>query len=311
MSSERGRAVYLQLQRLAKARGIATDLLLNRYAVERFLYRLSRSQYRDRYVLKGASLFAAWVDQPYRATNDLDLAGFGASDDETIIATFRDIARGGDEGDDDDGLVFLVDNLTVSAIRHDEEYGGVCVRIPAHLHTARPVFQIDIAFGDVITPLADDITYPTLLPLPAPHLRAYPRETVVAEKWEAMVSLGAINSRMKDFFDVWVLARDFAFVGATLADAIAATFTRRGTALPTEPPVALTVFADDPTKQQQWRAFLQRGNVAGETATLAEVIAAITPFLMEPTRALTMGQPFARHWPSGGPWQETAEEHKA
>jgi len=304
VSADSGRTVYLQLQRLAKAREITTDLILNRYTIERFLYRLSRSPYRERYVLKGASLFAVWADQPYRATLDLDLAGFGESDRDAIIEIFRAIARIEDE---DDGLVFLVEDITATAIRHDEEYGGICVRIPARLHTAKPVFQIDIAFGDAITPPADEIDYPVLLSFPAPRLRAYPRDTVVAEKWEAMVSLGAINSRMKDFFDVWVLSRDFAFDGATLAAAIAATFARRGTVIPREPPVALTIFADDATKRQQWRAFLQRSKVTNKTATLPEIIAAITPFLIEPTRATAMGEPFSRHWIRGGPWRDGTE----
>jgi hypothetical protein len=209
-------------------------------------------------------------------------------------------------------LLFLADDITVSVIRHEAEYGRICVRIPACLFTAKPVFQIDIAFGDAITPPAAEVDYPTLLhDFPAPRLRAYPRETVVAEKWEAMVSLGAINSRMKDLYDVWVLARDFAFNGATLADAIAATFARRDTVIPMQPPIALTDFADDAMKKRQWGAFLQRGSVTGETATLVEVIVAITPFLMEPTQAIATGQPFQCYWPPGGPWQGTTEEQTA
>jgi len=300
MTANMAQSVRDRLLRRARERGEDFNFLLNRFAVERFLYRLSRSPHRDRFVLKGASLFAIWAAQPYRATRDIDLEGFGPNDPEAVGAMMREVCA---VAVDDDGLTLLPDAATAATIRDAEQYGGVRIHIPARLGSAHTDVQIDVGFGDAITPPAAEVDYPTLLPFPAPRLRAYPRETVVAEKWEAMVALGIGNSRMKDFFDAWILARDFAFDGGTLAAAIGATFARRGTPLPADPPTALTAaFAEDPAKQRQWQAFLRRGGAAGAPATLAEIVAALGPFLMPPTHALSAGLPFTQRWLPGGPW---------
>ncbi len=305
MNTDLAQRIYRELQRLARTRGIATDLLLNRYAVERFLYRLSQTPLRDRYILKGASLFTIWARQPYRATRDVDFAGFGPGDLAAVTADFRAIVR---VPVPDDGLVFAADGAFAEVIRHDTSYGGVTVRIPAQLHTARPSFQIDIGFGDAITPAALETPYPGLLPddfgIATPVVRAYPRETVVAEKWQAMVALGLANSRMKDFFDLFVLSRAFPFNGQSLTNAIAATFARRGTALPPAPPIALTpAFSGDTAKRQQWQAFIRRGGISGGTPPLDQITAALASFLMPPTQGLVAGTPFTLSWPPGGPWQ--------
>lgn len=289
-----------RLLRRARERGEDFNFLLNRFAVERFLYRLSVSPHRDRFVLKGASLFAIWAAQPYRATRDIDLEGFGPNDPHTVGAIMREVCT---VAVAEDGLTLLPDAATAATIRDEEQYGGVRIRIPARLGNAHTDVQIDVGFGDAITPPAAVVDYPTLLPFPAPRLRAYPRETVVAEKWEAMVALGIGNSRMKDFFDVWILARDFTFDGSTLATAIGATFARRGTTLPADSPTALTAaFAEDPAKQRQWQAFLRRGGAADAPATLAEIVAALGPFLMPPTHALIAARQFTQQWLPGGPW---------
>ena len=300
MTASMAQSVRDRLLRRARERGEDFNFLLNRFAVERFLYRLSLSPHRDRFVLKGASLFAIWTAQSYRATRDIDLEGFGPNDPAAVGAIMRDVCA---VAVADDGLTLLPDAATVATIRDAEGYGGVRIRIPARLGNAHTDVQIDVGFGDAITPPAAEVDYPTLLPFPAPHLRAYPRETVVAEKWEAMVSLGIGNSRMKDFFDVWVLARDFAFAGPTLAAAIEATFSRRGTTIPAVPPIALTnAFAHDDAKQRQWQAFVRRNPAIGTPATLAETIAALDQFLMPPTYASIAGRPFTQHWTPGGPW---------
>ncbi|MDQ2784836.1 MAG: nucleotidyl transferase AbiEii/AbiGii toxin family protein [Chloroflexota bacterium] len=300
MTANMAQSVRDRLLRRARERGEDFNFLLNRFAVERFLYRLSLSPHRDRFVLKGASLFAIWAVQSYRATRDIDLEGFGPNDPEAVGAMMREVCA---VAVADDGLTLLPDDATAASIRDAEQYGGVRIRIPARLGNAHTDVQIDVGFGDAITPPAAEVDYPTLLPFPAPRLRAYPRETVVAEKWEAIVSLGVGNSRMKDFFDAWILARDFAYDGATLAAAIGATFARRSTTLPTDPPTALTAaFAEDPAKQRQWQAFLRRGGAAGAPATLAEMVAALGPFLMPPTHALSAGLPFTQQWLPGGPW---------
>lgn len=300
MTANMAQSVRDRLLRRARERGEDFNFLLNRFAVERFLYRLSLSPHRDRFVLKGASLFAIWAAQPYRATRDIDLEGLGPNDPDAVGAMMREVCA---VAVDDDGLTLLPDAATAATIRDEEQYGGVRIRIPARLGNAHTDVQIDVGFGDAITPPAAEVDYPTLLPFPAPRLRAYPRETVVAEKWEAMVSLGIGNSRMKDFFDVWMLARDFTFDGATLAAAIGATFARRGTTLPADPPTALTAaFAADLAKQRQWQAFLRRSGAAGAPTTLAAMVAALGPFLMPPTHALSAGLPFTQQWLPGGPW---------
>lgn len=300
MTANMAQSVRDRLLRRARERGEDFNFLLNRFAVERFLYRLSLSPHRDRFVLKGASLFAIWATQSYRATRDIDLEGFGPNDPAAVGAMMREVCA---VAVDDDGLILLPDAATAATIRDEEQYGGVRIRIPARLGNAHTDVQIDVGFGDAITPPAAEVDYPTLLPFPAPRLRAYPRETVVAEKWEAMVALRIGNSRMKDFFDAWILARDFTFDGATLAAAIGAIFARRSTTLPADPPTALTAaFAEDPAKQRQWQAFLRRGGAAGAPATLAEIVAALGPFLMPPTRALVVGRQFTQQWLPGGPW---------
>jgi hypothetical protein len=300
VSANLAQSVRDRLLRRARERGEDFNFLLNRFAVERFLYRLSRSPHRDRFVLKGASLFAIWAEHPYRATRDVDFAGFGVSDPAAVGDLFREICAVDVE---DDGLTLLPDALTATTIRDVEGYGGVRVLIPARLGNAHTDIHIDVGFGDAITPPAAEVDYPTLLPFPAPRLRAYPREAVVAEKWEAIVTLGIANSRMKDFFDVYILACTFAFDGAALTAAIAATFARRGTTLPAEPPIALTdAFAASVAKRQQWQGFLRRGDATGAT-TLAETITTLRAFLLPPTRALASGIPFPQHWPPGGPWR--------
>lgn len=304
-SAQFAQSVRDRLRSRAQARDEEYNFVLNRYAVERFLYRLSRTPHRERFVLKGATLLAAWATQPYRATLDVDFAGFGASDPASLEAVFREVSRAEVE---DDGLAFDADRLRVEPIRGGDEYGGVRVRTLARLGSAQIPFQIDISFGNAITPPAGEIAYPVLLPaFPAPHLRAYPRETVVAEKWEAMISLGITNSRLKDFTDVWILARDFPFDGHMLAAAMRATFTRRGTALPIGEPVALTpTFTDTTERRNDWAIFLKRNKPMGVPATLVATAAALVPFLMPPTQALAAGGMFAGRWEPGGPWQDAS-----
>lgn len=187
---------------LARSRAEKTDyqILLTRYALERLLYRLSVSNHRDRFVLKGALLFVTWLHDPFRPTRDLDLLGYGANDVETVADTFKAICS---TAAPDDGVTFDIKGLTAAPIREDLEYGGVRVQTHAVIDGARISIQVDIGFGDIITPAPVEIDYPVLLDSPAPHLRAYPVETVVAEKFNAMVALGIANSRLKDFYDLW------------------------------------------------------------------------------------------------------------
>jgi predicted nucleotidyltransferase component of viral defense system len=270
-----GASVRARLLNLAKERRQPHELLLTRYALERLLYRLSTSEHRDRFVLKGAMLMTAWFDEPFRATRDLDLLGFGDADPQSVLAIFREICA----VEVDDGVIFDVTSLEIDSIREELEYGGLRIKTHATIGGARVRIVIDIGFGDAVEPCIAELVLPVLLDLPAPRLRAYPRETVVAEKFQAMVVLGRANSRMKDFYDVWILARAYEFTGDSLARAIAATFARRNTPTPIDPPHGLTrAFADDPAKRQQWTSFAE--GMDAEVPSLAEVIDDLAEFLM-------------------------------
>ncbi|MDX8449217.1 nucleotidyl transferase AbiEii/AbiGii toxin family protein [Mesorhizobium captivum] len=256
---------------LARLRSIARDkqtdnqLILRRYAIERLLYRLSISPHRDQFILKGAKLFTAWLDDPFRPTQDLDLLGFGNPAVTAIRTVFETICRIEAE---DDGLVFDADGgLSVEAIREGRQYGGVRVQTTAFLGRTRILVQVDIGFGDAVTPTVQELEFPSLLSAEGPRLRAYPREIVVAEKLQAIVVLGQANSRVKDFYDLLALSRLFAFEGGSLVQAIRATFERRDTQLPTETSVGLsTAFAEDSEKARQMDGVRRKG-----TASLAAI----------------------------------------
>ena len=297
-------SVRQRLLNSAKHNGEAFDLVLTRYALERFLYRLGKSQYHNQFLLKGAMLFAVWDGAPHRPTRDLDLLGFGPSDLPQLEKIFQSICQ---EPVEPDGLEFLSNTLRVAEIREDQEYQGIRILFDAKLENAIIPIQVDIGYGDAVTPAPEEITYPTVLDFPAPHLRAYPFYTVVAEKFQAMVWLGIANSRMKDFYDIWIIMRKFEFDGATLSQAIKATFERRNTLIPIEAPLALTqVFASDAAKQNQWNAFLRKNALSADSLTLADIITALHDFLMPLTMADTQGSTFDAVWHPGGPWQITS-----
>ena len=293
-------SVRQKLLNIIRKTGDDPNLVWSRYATERLLYRLSISEFAGEFVLKGAMLFTVWSGEPHRPTVDLDLLGHGNDSGERIANVFRQICRMDVK---DDGLVFDADNIRVSSIREDLEYHGQRVNLVAHLGKARIPIQVDIGFGDVITPKAEDIEYPTLLELPAPRIRAYPRETVVAEKLHAMVVLGIANSRMKDFYDLHMLASRFAFDGAILARAVKATFKRRKTPVPSVMPLALTEeFGHDVAKNVQWNAFIRKGSLKHKALDLMEVVALLREFLFPITKAATDQVAPPKHWDAGGPW---------
>ncbi|SCW96567.1 nucleotidyl transferase AbiEii/AbiGii toxin family protein [Ancylobacter rudongensis] len=270
-----GASVRARLLQVAKASGQSFDLVLTRFALERLLFRLSQSPHADRFVLKGAMLMMSWFEDPYRGTRDLDLLGFGDPEPEAMLATFRGILA----LNDDDGVEFDVDALRVDRIREELEYGGLRLRTTASISGARINLTIDIGFGDAMEPGAEMLDYPSMLAFPAPRLRAYARETVIAEKFQAMVALGRANSRMKDFYDIWILSKSFDFAGDRLARAIAATFARRETAVPVDLPDALTpAFANDEQKQRQWNAFVR--DVSANPGSLEDVVNSLADFLM-------------------------------
>jgi predicted nucleotidyltransferase component of viral defense system len=301
-SRDRGSAASVHDRLLARAHADGEEFqrVLVRYAIERFLYRLSGSPHAGMFILKGATLFSVWTGAPHRTTKDVDLLGFGAPEEARIAAIMREVMEAEVEPD---GLAFDATSIRVAPIREDAEYDGLRVVCDVKLGTARIGLQVDVGFGDVLALPADEVEVPTLLDLPAPRLRAYRREQVVAEKLHAMVDLGLVNTRLKDYFDIHVLSRSFAFDGADLARAITATFARRRTPVPTDVPIGLSDdFAHDAAKQRQWTAFLKRTG-AKDAPSLAEVVRSIGPFLLEPLDAAAAGGGFHRRWPAGGSWQ--------
>lgn len=287
-------SVRQRLMNLSRERGEDFQFVLTRYGLERFLYRLTQSAQAGQFVLKGAALFQIWTEQPHRPTRDLDLLGHGDPSAERLRQLFHDVCS---IPVVDDGLTYLADSVRAEQIKEDDEYEGIRLRIDARLGNARIPLQIDIGFGDVVTPGPQDVTYPTLLDFPAPLLRAYPRETVVAEKFQAMVHLGMANSRMKDFYDIWTLAKTFDFDGHALGQAIQATFERRQTALPSTAPLALTSeFSSDRAKATQWAAFLKKGKLVQRQPELSDVTRLIALFLMPPTQAMVLGDSWERTW---------------
>lgn len=269
-----GASVRRRLLNLARASGQPLELLLTRYALERLLHRLSISAHRDRFVLKGALLLTTWFDEPHRATRDLDLLGYGDPSDDALLAVFREVMA----IPVDDGVTFDTAKLQVQPIREELEYGGSRLRTTAALAGARIPVVVDIGFGDAIEPGAEDINLPVLLEMPSPRLRAYPQETVIAEKLHAMVVLGLANSRMKDYYDLWMLQRGFELDETRLQRAIEATFARRRTDVPTTTPEGLSdAFANDLGKQAQWDAFVR--NLSAQGPSLAEVVTDLRAWL--------------------------------
>ena len=281
MNKDLAASVRARLLNIAKAQDADFNQVLVRFALERILYRLSQSAHADCFLLKGALLFTLWYDMPHRSTRDADLLGFGASDLESIAQTFRDIAS----VEVEDGIVFDPASVSVEEIRKDAGYAGVRVLITGEIGKARCKTQIDIGFGDAVTPGPVHAVYPVLIAdLPAPRLRTYPVYTVIAEKLHAIALLGMTNSRLKDYLDLWVLLDREALNANTLVRAISATFVRRGMPVPTELPIGLSdEFATDASRQAMWRAFLKKNEIAvtSLSAVVSRLRATLEPALVQ------------------------------
>lgn len=287
-------SIFQRLLNRAKTNKEDFNLLLSRYGMERFLYRLSVSPHNDRFILKGASLFLVWKGQNYRVTRDADLLGFGNADIEQLANVFRDICHVEFQGD---GMMYLPESLSAEEIREDQAYDGVRITLVGMLNQARIPLQVDIGFGDAITPAPEQIEYPTLFDAPPPLLKAYPRYTLVAEKVEAMVKLGLANSRMKDFYDIWLLSRLFSFEGRVLRKALENTFGRRRTTFPAATPFAFTpAFYEDLQKTVQWTAFVKKSKPDIPVGDLSAVIADISVFLTPIIESLQSNTFFEKYW---------------
>ena len=301
MSSGLPRSVQTRLVRHAHALELDPNLVLARYAAERLLYRLSRSLYGERFVLKGALMLLVWLGETIRPTRDADLLGFGELDPGSLRRTFAEICAVPVEPD---GLEFDAASIRVAPIRPADAYGGLRAIIWAHLGPARLRVQVDVGFGDAVVPEPEWIEYPSLLDLPRPRLRAYRPETAIAEKVHTMVELDSKNSRMRDYFDVDALAMSEAFDGAVLAAAIAATFARRRTAVPRELPLGMTpAFAAVGGKSAQWAGFMRGLPNHVDVADLVTVLERVGAFVGPVLLATGRDEHFAARWPPGGPWR--------
>jgi predicted nucleotidyltransferase component of viral defense system len=299
-------SVRQRLLNIIRETGDDANLVWTRYATERLLYRLSISEYAGNFILKGAMLFTAWTGQPYRPTVDMDFLGHGVVSSEGLADVFRNVCAIEVEPD---GLEFDANSVKAAPIREEQVYQGQRVTLTVFLGKARILIQVDVGFGDVVTPKARMIIYPTLLDFSAPRIRAYPRETVVAEKLQAMVVLGIANSRMKDFYDVWLLSKLFAFDGRTLCEAVGNTFKRRSTPIPDGLPLAFTDdFRKDMQKQAQWRAFVRKAKPDTAADNLDVVINDIEAFLMPVVEAVRQSRLLELLWAQGGHWSEKTED---
>jgi hypothetical protein len=295
-------SIRRRLYDLSRERGEDFQLILTWYAAERLLYRLSRSKHSGEFILKGAMLLNIWMYRFHRPTRDIGFAGQGDASPEQLVSIFQEICEVKVEPD---GLEFDPKGTQVTEIRETHEYQGQGIRLGANLGNARISVHVDIGLGDAVTPGAREITYPTLLDLPAPRILAYPVETVIAEKLQAMVALGMLNSRMRDFYDVRMILRQFSFEGPKLAKAIRATFKQRRTEIPRSVPTALSnEFAMDIEKGTQWKAFLNRSGLEDITLELPQIIDEIRVFLIPPLNAAARGVDFPFEWTAGAPWSQ-------
>ena len=299
-------SVHARLRNLAHHREVDFNLLLDRYVVERFLYRLSASHEVDRFTLKGAALFRAWTEDDLRQTRDVDFLADG-SVDPAIRAAMETICA---IPCPEDGVIFDAETIRIQEIQRGRPEGGLRARIQGHLGNIRLALQVDIGFGDIITPAREQEDYPTLLDLPTPRIWTYPRETLVAEKFEAMVSLGVDNSRVTDLWDIALVARRFAFDGETLQTAVAATFRQRHTSLGDEWPEALLpAYYEDTLRTERWRSLdRQIGMSPDGPAQLADVGEELRRFLGPVCDSLNANRPFVQIWPAGGPWRPGVQD---
>jgi len=271
--------------------------LLQYYAMERFLYRLSQSAHADRFILKGALMLRVWRSPELRPTMDIDMLGKTSNEEADIIAQIRDILTVDVEAD---GLAFDPDSIQAERITEDADYEGIRIRFLGALGSARINMQIDIGFGDVVYPKPEESDLPTMLNSPAPRLLCYSRESSIAEKLEAMVKLGMLNSRMKDFYDIWLLSRQFDFDGTKLSEAIRLTFERRGTTLPAKIEAFTQPFIE--AKQTQWATFWKRLQQDHVPTSFREIMASVDRFLSPIVVALSSGKPSPINWTAPGPW---------
>ena len=292
-------SVHQRLLNKAKDSSRPFSEILQHFSIERFIYRLSKSPHADRFVLKGALMFSAWTGSMSRPTMDIDLLGNIENSIDLVVAVFKDACETEVEND---GMVFHKDTVTATRITEDADYKGVRVLLRGNLSSIRLFLQIDIGFGDVVIPGPGKVKYPVLLDFPPPELGGYTMESTSAEKFQAMVKLGLLNSRMKDFYDIWYLSRRFDFKGETLVEAIEKTFAKRKTPLTSEPTIFNPSSMKDGTKQAQWQGFINKTKLADASASFEDVAEGIKGFLQPVVDSIVDRQTFRFFWAAPGPW---------
>ncbi len=300
MTANTAQSVHRRLLNLAREQGRPFQELLQHYTLERFLYRLGVSPYADHFVLKGALMFRVWEGPLSRPTRDIDLLGYLDHSVENLVVVMQMVCD--QATSEDDGLIFHRESVVGEAIVEAARYSGVRLRFLATLGRARVLLHADVGFGDVVVPEPVLVQLPTLLDFSPPILNGYSRESAIAEKLQAMVYLGEVNSRMKDFYDIWLLASRFTFDGPTLAAAIRATFNRRSTTLPAAPLSLSDEFVTRRDKQTQWAAFVRRQMLQDSAPSFEQLAVRLRAFLLPVVGALVAGEAFNGHWAPGGPW---------
>lgn len=290
-----------RLRNKAKETNRSFAEILQYYGIERFLYRFSRSKYADKFILKGALLFTVWQIPERRTTLDIDFLARYDNQVASIEDVIKDVC---DIAVEPDGLLF--DSLTVQGrkIKENADYSGVRVKFIGFLERSQIPMQIDVGFGDIIYPKTKLLNYPVILDFPKPHLKGYPPESVISEKFEAMIKLGLLNSRMKDFYDIWLMMHQFDFDGSNLAGALKKTFEHRKTNIPNGKPLfAEEIYNKVSDKQALWKIFLKKGDISRISDTFATIAKEIEDFLIKPLEAIKEGKEFKKDWKAPGPWK--------
>jgi len=293
-------SVHQRLLNKAKDSSRPFNELLQYFAIERFIYRLSKSPHADKFILKGALMFSAWCGPASRPTMDIDLLGNIDNRLDVITAAIKDACLMDVEAD---GIFFNAESVEAVRITEDAEYEGVRVRVHGNLGNARVSIQIDIGFGDVIVPNPSTVSYPTILDFPVPELKGYTMESTIAEKFQAMVKLGVLNSRMKDFYDIWVLSRTFDFKGELLAEAVEKTFEKRNTPVNLDAALFDPSFGKDGDKNVQWQGFIRKTKLINAPQSFEEVIGAVKLFLEPLATSIVVRRGFNSNWTAPGPWR--------
>jgi hypothetical protein len=295
-------AIHQQLLNKARQTGRPFYELLQYYSMERFLYRLSKSPHANKFVLKGVLMLAVWNAPLLRPTRDIDLLGKFKKDIVTVAEIIRDICI---QDVEPDGIVLDITSVRGEQVVEGADYEGVRVHFRGTLGPSRINMQLDISFGDIVIPSDTPVDYPTILDMPHPRLRGYTRESAIAEKFQTMVKLDILNTRLKDFYDIWLISRQFSFDGQTLAKAVGKTFSKRGTKVVARPIAFTKAFFEDQDKQQQWRGFIRKARIVNAPSELDKVIDAVAGFLGPVAESIIENRPFYYKWTPPGPWLES------